>query len=70
MSNNHLLNANTNKQMFKSLFVSLINENKWDTLLEVFTLKIVDINIKDDRGRNCLFWAIHQNKIDVIKYFL
>lgn len=67
MSNNHLLNSISNKSIFKTLFISLINENKWEVLLEMFTLKIVDINIKDDRERNCLFWAIHQNKTDVIK---
>lgn len=65
MSNNPL--QNSNKQMFKSLYISLINKNKWDTLLEVFNLNVLDINIKDDRGRNSLFWAIHQNKTDIIK---
>ena len=67
MSNNHLINQNLDKHLFKNIFVSLINENKWDTLIEIFSLGIVDINIKDDRGRNSLFWAIHKNKIDVIK---
>lgn len=67
MSNNHLINQNLEKHLFKNIFVSLINENKWDTLIEIFSLGIVDINIKDDRGRNSLFWAIHKNKIDVIK---
>ena len=67
MSSNHLINQNLDKHLFKNIFVSLINENKWDTLIEIFSLGIVDINIKDDRGRNSLFWAIHKNKIDVIK---
>ena len=67
MSNNHLINQNLDKHLFKNIFVSLINENKWDTLIEIFSLGIVDINIKDCRGRNSLFWAIHKNKIDVIK---
>lgn len=67
MSNNHLINQNLDKHLFKNIFISLINENKWDTLIEIFSLGIVDINIKDDRGRNSLFWAIHKNKIDVIK---
>jgi ankyrin repeat protein len=67
MSNNHLINQNLEKHLFKNIFISLINENKWDTLIEIFSLGIVDINIKDDRGRNSLFWAIHKNKIDVIK---
>jgi ankyrin repeat protein len=67
MSNNHLINQNLDKHLFKKIFISLINENKWDILIEIFSLGIVDINIKDDRGRNSLFWAIHKNKIDVIK---
>ena len=67
MSNNHLLNSISNKSVFKTLFISLINENKWEVLLQMFTLQIIDINIKDDRGRSCLFWAIQQNKTDVIK---
>ena len=67
MSNNHLINANIEKHLFKNIFISLINEDKWDTLLEIFSLGIVDINIVDERGRNSLFWAIHKNKTDVIK---
>jgi ankyrin repeat protein len=67
MSNNHLLNTNIEKRLFQNIFISLIDEDKWDTLLQIFSLGIVDINSKDDRGRNSLFWAIHKNKIDVIK---
>lgn len=63
MSSNHLLEKN----IFTTLCFSLINENKWDTLLEFFALKIIDINIKDHSGRNSLFWAIQKNQIDVIK---
>ena len=63
MSNNHLLDKN----LFTTLCFSLINENKWDTLLEFFASKIIDINIKDHSGRNSLYWAIQKNKIDVIR---
>jgi ankyrin repeat protein len=67
MSNNHLINSNIEKHLFQNIFISLINEDKWDTLIEIFSLGIVDINTKDERGRNSLFWAIHKNKIDVIR---
>ena len=67
MSNNHLINSNIEKHLFQNIFISLIDEDKWDTLLEIFSLGIVDINITDERGRNSLFWAIHKNKTDVIK---
>ena len=67
MSNNQLINSNIEKHLFQNVFISLINEDKWDTLIEIFSLGIVDINSKDERGRNSLFWAIHKNKTDVIK---
>lgn len=67
MSNNHLINSNIEKNIFKNIFVSLIKEEKWETLIEIFSLGIVDINTKDERGRNSLFWAIHKNRVDVIK---
>lgn len=67
MSNNHLVNTSIDTHLFKNIFISLIDEDKWDTLLQILSIGIVDINIKDDRGRNILFWAIHKNKIDAIK---
>lgn len=67
MSNNHLINSDIKKHLFQNVFISLINEDKWDTLIEIFSLGIADINTKDERGRNLLFWAIHKNKIDVIR---
>ena len=70
MSNNNLLNSNLNKHVYKTLFVSLVNENKWETLIEMFTHGVLDINIKDERGRNCLYWAIKKNKIEIIKVLI
>ena len=63
MSNYHLVNKN----LFTTLCFSLINENKWDTLLEFFASKIIDINIKDHSGRNTLYWVIQKNQIEVIQ---
>lgn len=67
MSSNHLIGNNIDNQVFRNIFLPLINKNKWDTILKIFENGIVDINIKDERGRNTLFWAIHKNKIDVIR---
>ncbi len=67
MSNNHLLNKNLNNQIVANIFSSLITGEKWEMLLEMFKLKILDINARDYRGRNALYWAINKNKIEIIK---
>lgn len=67
MSSNHLLDKNLNQQIVANIFTSLINGDKWEMLLEMFRLQILDINAKDFRGRNALYWAINKNKIDTIK---
>ena len=67
MSNNHLLNKNLNNQIVTNIFSSLITAEKWEMLLEMFKLKILDINARDYRGRNALYWAILKNKTDIIK---
>ena len=67
MSNNHLLNKNLNNQIVANIFSSLITGEKWEILLVMFKLKILDINARDYRGRNALYWAINKNKIEIIK---
>jgi len=67
MSNNNSLNSQINHHLFKNIFSRLIHEDKWNTIIDIFSFGIVDINIKDERGRNSLFWAIHKNKINIIK---
>ena len=66
MSNNHLLNLNLNEQVVANIFSSLITGEKWEILIEMFKLKILDINARDYRGRNALYWAITKNKIEII----
>ena len=46
MSNNHLLNKNLNNQIVANIFSSLITGEKWEMLLEMFKLKILNINKK------------------------
>ena len=67
MSTNHLLDKNLNQQIVANIFTSLVSGDKWEMLLEMFRLQILDINAKDFRGRNALYWAINKNKIDIIK---
>lgn len=70
MSNNHLLEKSLNDQIVANIFSSLITSEKWDMLIEMFKLKALDINAKDFRGRNALYWAILKNKTDMIKKLL
>ncbi|MEZ4693293.1 MAG: ankyrin repeat domain-containing protein [Aliarcobacter sp.] len=67
MSNNHLLDKNLNQQIVTNIFSSLVNSEKWNMLLEMFRLKILDINAKDFNGKNALYWAITKNKLEIIK---
>lgn len=70
MSNNHLLVKELNQQIVSNIFSSLINSKKWEMLIEIFKLKILDINTRDDKGKNALYWAIKENKLEVIKELL
>ncbi|QDM00915.1 ankyrin repeat domain-containing protein [Aliarcobacter butzleri] len=67
MSNNFLIDKNINKQIVSNIFSSLITSEKWDMLIEIFRLEILDINARDCNGRNALYWAILKNKTDIIK---
>lgn len=70
MSNNHLLVKELNQQMVSNIFSSLIGNKKWEMLIEMFKLKILDINSRDEKGKNALYWAIKENKLEIIKELL
>lgn len=70
MSNNHLLEKNLNEKIVANIFSSLINSEKWEMLIEMFRLHVLNINARDYRGRNALYWAISKNKTDIIKKLL
>lgn len=70
MSNNHLLVKELNQQIVSNIFSSLIDSKKWEMLIEMFKLKILDINSRDEKGKNALYWAIKENKLDTIKELL
>lgn len=67
MSSNFLLDKNLNKHIVSNIFSSLIASEKWDMLVEMFSLNILDINARDCKGRNALYWAILKNRTDIIK---
>jgi hypothetical protein len=67
MSNNILLEKDFNKVIVTNIFSSLIQSEKWDMLVEMFKLSILDINARDSNGKNALYWAINKNKIETIK---
>ena len=67
MSNNIFLEKDFNKIIVANIFSSLIENEKWDMLLEMFKSNILEINSKDINGRNALYWAINKNKTELIK---
>lgn len=67
MSNNIFLEKDFNKIIVANIFSSLIENEKWDMLLEMFKSNILEINSKDINGRNALYWAINKNKTEIIK---
>lgn len=67
MSNNIFLEKDFNKIVVANIFSSLIENEKWDMLLEMFKSNILEINSKDINGRNALYWAINKNKTELIK---
>lgn len=70
MSNNIFIEKNFYKIAVTNIFSSLIQNNKWDMLIEMFKLNILDINIRDNNGKNALYWAMKYKKNDIIKKLL
>lgn len=63
MSNNITINNKT----IELLFTNVIADNKWELFFELINSKVIDLNFRDDRGRNALFWAMHKKNLPVIK---
>lgn len=66
MSNNHIIKDD----LIKNLFFNLIAKEKWNTIFELIQENQLDINYRDENGRNALFWAIHTININAIKKLL
>lgn len=70
MSNNILLEKNFHEVIVANIFSSLIDSGKWDMLIEMFKLNILNINTRDHQGKNALYWAIKYNKIKIVRKLL
>lgn len=66
MSNNIFLEKDFNKVIISNIFSSLVENGKWDMLIEMFKLNILDINARDHHGKNALYWAMKYKKNDII----
>ncbi|QKF74216.1 ankyrin domain-containing protein [Aliarcobacter faecis] len=67
MCNNILLNNRVNIKNPEDIFEGLIKKDEWITLLRLFSLNILDINFRDCKGRNILYFAILNKKYEYIK---
>jgi len=67
MCSNIILGNRLNQKSSQEIFINLIQSRSWDILIKMFTLNILDVNSRDCKGRNALYWAILQNNIYVIK---
>jgi len=67
MCSNIILGNRLNRKSSQEIFINLIQSNSWDILIKMFSLNILDVNSRDCKGRNALYWAILENNIYVIK---
>lgn len=67
MCRNILLDNKINQKSASTIFVELIKNGSWDILIRMFSLNILDINIRDCSGKNALYWAILEGNTQVIK---
>ena len=67
MCNNTLLGQRLNLSSSSDIFDNLIKKNEWETLIRLFSLNILDINHRDCKGRNILYFAILNKKYEYIK---
>ncbi|UTJ05496.1 ankyrin repeat domain-containing protein [Arcobacter roscoffensis] len=68
MSNNILINKDFSNILCNELF-SAISKGKQEKIDDLINLG-VDINFRDTKGRNALFWAIYHRQINIIKKLL
>lgn len=64
---NTLLDNRLNISNSKNIFEGLVKQNEWQTLIRLFSLNILDINFRDCKGRNILYFAILNKKYGYIK---
>lgn len=67
LCNNIILDNQLSLKDSKNVFDGLVKASQWDTLLKLFSLNILDINYRDCKGRNILYFAILDKKYEYIK---
>ncbi|AXK48100.1 hypothetical protein CRU87_01680 [Aliarcobacter trophiarum LMG 25534] len=67
MCNNTLLGKRLDLSKTIDIFNNLIKNDEWETLIRLFSLNILDINYRDCKGRNILYFAILNKKYEYIK---
>ena len=70
MCNNTLLGQRLNLTASSDVFDNLIKKDEWETLVKLYSLNILDINYRDCKGRNILYFAILNKKYRFIKTLL
>lgn len=68
MSNNHLIEKNLQKTEY--ILLELIENKKWDRIIDLIKIEYFDLHFKDKKGRSILFWAINQDNTKAIKELL
>lgn len=67
MCNNPILSNRLNSSSSLEVFENLIKKDEWQILIRMFRLNILNINQRDSRGRNALYFAISKCKYCYIK---
>ncbi|WP_198306098.1 ankyrin repeat domain-containing protein [Arcobacter vandammei] len=67
MCNNILLSNKLSLKDSKDVFDGLLAANQWETIIKLFRLNILDINYRDCKGRNILYFAILNKRYEYIR---
>lgn len=70
MCRNFLLDRKIDLKANQDIFLQLLENRKFDILIELFRSKILDINSKDNLGKNTLYWAMLDRNTKVVKKLL
>lgn len=67
MCSNFVLKSRVYNMKSKEFLEGLILKNDWDKIIQILNLGVADINYRDCRGRNILYYAIANKKYEYIK---
>ncbi len=66
MSSNPIIN----NEIKEKLFLNLVASQHWDKLINLIQENQLDINYRDKKGRNALFWAINASNTKAVEKLL